>query len=466
MVGPDANLMESIPGSLGIIALLILINAFFVTAEFSLVAIRRSRVEHLAESGAWQGRLLKDAMARLDAYIATTQLGITATNLVLGAFGEPYVTRLIVTGIGVLFGQPEAAAATESSLLSSVGFVLSVVFITFVTVLFGELIPKGIALQRTEQVAVFTILPLNIFQRLTTPLVWLFNRSGNFFLRLMGLKEAPSHSMVGSAEELKLIVEASSKEGVLDESEGEIISQILDLEETLVRSIMVPRVEMVTISAEASLRDFWAMAREHRYSRVPVYQETIDNIIGVAYIKDLLEYSGPELDSIKVGSICHPAYFVPETMGARELLREMRRRKTHMAIVVDEFKGTAGLVTLEDIIEEIIGEIYDESDEEEVAPVQQIAEGVYLLDASVPLEEASKKLGIELPEGEYDTLSGFLMNEFGHIPEVGEKLEYGGYEFIVETADPRGIERVRAQNKIPEPLDDETPSESVTSEEA
>lgn len=458
--------MESIPGSLGIIAFLILINAFFVTAEFSLVAIRRSRVEHLAESGTWQGRLLKEAMARLDAYIATTQLGITATNLVLGAFGEPYVTRLIVTGIRVLFGQPEAAAATESSLLSSVGFVLAVVFITFVTVLFGELIPKGIALQRTEQVAVFTILPLNIFQRLTTPLVWLFSRSGNFFLRLMGLKEAPSHSMVGSAEELKLIVEASSKEGVLDESEGEIISQILDLEETLVRSIMVPRVEMVAISADASLRDFWAMAREHRYSRVPVYQETIDNIIGVAYIKDLLEYSGPELDSIKVGSICHPAYFVPETMGARELLREMRRRKTHMAIVVDEFKGTAGLVTLEDIIEEIIGEIYDESDEEEVAPVQQIAEGVYLLDASVPLEEASKKLGIELPEGEYDTLSGFLMNEFGHIPEVGEKLEYGGYEFIVETADPRGIERVRAQSKIPNPLDDETPSESVTSEEA
>jgi CBS domain containing-hemolysin-like protein len=229
---------------------------------------------------------------------------------------------------------------------------------------------------------------------------------------------------------------------------------------------MVPRVDMVTISAEATLREFWAMAREHRYSRVPVYQETIDNIVGVAYIKDLLDYTGPELDQIKVSSISHPAYFVPETMGARELLREMRRRKTHMAIVVDEFKGTAGLVTLEDIIEEIIGEIYDESDEEEVAPVQQIAEGVYLLDASVPLEEASKELGIELPEGEYDTLSGFLMNEFGHIPEVGEKLEYSGYVFIVETADPRGIERVRAQKKTPEPSDDETLSESVTSEDA
>lgn len=458
--------MESIPGSLGTIALLILINAFFVTAEFSLVAIRRSWVEHMAESGSWQGRMLKDALARLDAYIATTQLGITATNLILGAFGEPYVTRLIVAGIAALFGENQASAAADSSLLTSLSFVFSVILITFVTVLFGELIPKGIALQRTEQVAVFTILPLNLFQRLTAPLVWLFSRSGNFFLRLLGLKEAPSHSMVGSAEELKLIVEASSKEGVLDESEGQIISQILDLEETPVRSIMVPRVEMVAISAEASLRDFWATAREHRYSRVPVYQETIDNIVGVAYTRDLLDYSGPELEHIKVSSISHPAYFVPETMGARELLREMRRRKTHMAIVVDEFKGTAGLVTLEDIIEEIIGEIYDESDEEEKTSVQKIAEGVYLLDASVPLEEASKELGIELPEGEYDTLSGFLMNEFRHIPEVGEKLEYSGYVFVVETADPRGIERVRVQKKNPDLSDNQTLSESVTSEGA
>ncbi|RIH83937.1 Magnesium and cobalt efflux protein CorC [Meiothermus luteus] len=456
--------MESIPGSFGIIALLILINAFFVAAEFSLVAIRRSRVEQMAESGSWQGQLLKKAIERLDTYIATTQLGITATNLVLGAFGEPYVTRLIVAGIAALFGQSGAQLAQESSLLSSFSFALSVVLITFVTVLFGELIPKGVALQRTEQVAGLAILPLNLFQRLTSPLVWLFSRSGNFFLRLMGLKEAPSHSMVGSAEELKLIVEASSKQGVLDESEGEIISQILDLEETPVRSIMVPRVEMVTIAAEATLREFWQTVREHRYSRVPVYEGTVDNIIGIAYARDLLEFSESMLDSTRVKSICHPAYFVPETMGARELLREMRRRKTHMAIVVDEFKGTAGLVTLEDIIEEIIGEIYDESDEEEAAPIQELAPGVYVMDASIPLEDVSEKLGIELPEGEYGTLSGFLMDEFGRIPEAGERLEYEGYLFIVETADPRGIERVRAEKKAPQEAPQPT-GESVSSEE-
>ncbi|RDI94787.1 HlyC/CorC family transporter [Meiothermus sp. QL-1] len=455
--------MESIPGSFGIIALLILVNAFFVAAEFSLVAIRRSRVEQLAESGSWQGLLLKQAIGRLDTYIATTQLGITATNLILGAFGEPYVTRLIVSGIALLFGETEASLAANNSLLSSFSFALSVTLITFVTVLFGELVPKGVALQRTEQVASLAILPLNLFQRLTSPLVWLFSRSGNFFLRLLGLKEAPSHSMVGSAEELKLIVEASSKQGVLDESEGEIISQILDLEETQVRSIMVPRVEMVTIAAEATLREFRQMVREHRYSRVPVYQGTVDNIIGIAYARDLLEFSESALDSTLVKSICHPAYFVPETMGARELLREMRRRKTHMAIVVDEFKGTAGLVTLEDIIEEIIGEIYDESDEEEEALIQELGPGVFIMDAAIPLEDVSEKLGIALPEGEYDTLSGFLMDEFGRIPEVGEQLEYAGFLFTVETADPRGIERVRVERKTP--AENPAPAgESVVSE--
>jgi CBS domain containing-hemolysin-like protein len=453
--------MENIAGSflqIGFVFLLILINAFFVAAEFSLVAIRRSRVEQLAEGGSMVGRLLKEAIKKLDTYIATTQLGITVMGLILGAFGEPYVTRLILPVLTFLLG------GFGEEIARSVGLVLAIMLITYFTIIIGELVPKGLSLQRTEQVASLVIIPLILFQRVTYPFVWLLNRSGNLVLRLMGLKPSASNSMVGSAEELKLIVEASSKEGVLDASEGEIISQILDLEETPVRAIMVPRVEMVTISADASLREFWNTAREHRYSRVPVFRDNVDNIIGVAYAKDLLEYTGAVLDNSKVGSICHPAYFVPETMGARELLREMRRRKTHMAIVVDEFKGTAGLITLEDIIEEIIGEIYDESDEEEVAPIQEVSDGVFMLDASIPLEDASEKLGIELPNGEYDTLSGFLMHEFGHIPEAGERLEYGGMEFIVETADPRGIERVRAQRKALQDSSSETPGESVASD--
>jgi CBS domain containing-hemolysin-like protein len=457
--------MESITGGLAqisVILILILVNAFFVAAEFALVSFRRSRIEQLAEGGSWQGKLLKSAVEHLDVYIATTQLGITATSLALGAAGEPYLARLIEPGLIGALGRFVGDGTAET-----IAVIIAFALITFGTLILGELVPKGIALQRTEGTALWTILPLNLFQRLTRPLVWLINRSGNLVLRLLGLREAPSHSMVGSAEELKLIVEASSKEGVLDESEGEIISQILDLEETPVRTIMVPRVEVVAVDGEATLREFWKLVRENRYSRVPVYQETVDNIIGIAYARDLLEYSGNALDTIKVASISHPAYFVPETMGARDLLRELRRRKTHMAIVVDEFKGTAGLVTLEDIVEEIIGEIYDESDEEEEAPIRELPGGVFVLDAATPLEEVSETLGIELPEGEYETLSGFLMAQFGHIPEVGEKLEQTGYSFTVEAADPRGIERVRAERLEPTlPPSEEARDESVTSEEA
>lgn len=441
---------------------MILINAFFVAAEFSLVAIRRSRVEQMAESGSVTGKLLKEAVRTLDTYIATTQLGITVMGLILGAFGEPYITRLLLPGLTALLG------GFGEEIAQTVGFIIAILLITYFTIILGELVPKGLSLQRTEQVASFIIVPLNVFRRVTSPFVWLLKTSGNTVLRLLGLRTTTSDSMVGSAEELKLIVEASSKEGVLDASEGEIISQIIDLEETQVRSIMVPRVDMVAVSFDATLRDFLTLVREHRYSRVPVYKETVDNVIGIAYARDLLEYSGPVLETAKVSSITHPAYFVPETMGARELLRELRRRKTHIAIVVDEFKGTAGLITLEDIIEEIIGEIYDESDEEEEKQVREVGSGVYMLDAATPLEEVSEELETELPEGEYDTLSGFLMDQFGHIPEVGETLDYEGWRFTIEAADPRGIERVRAERRDPTPRasDDETTGESVKAEEA
>jgi CBS domain containing-hemolysin-like protein len=445
--------MENLAGDLskiGIIVLLIFLNGFFVAAEFSLVAIRRTRVEQLAEEGSRLALLLREAIHKLDTYIATTQLGITVTTLILGSFGEPYLTELIgkplVKVLGDLLG-PNTA--------QNIGFVLALAIITFFTIILGELAPKGISLQRTEQVALWTILPLNLFGRVMYPFVWLLNRAGSLVLRVLGLKASTSHSMVGSAEELKLLVEASSKQGVLDEAEGEIIGQILDLEETAVKAIMVPRVDVAGISKDATLAEFLTMVKEHRYSRIPVFEETIDKIIGIAYARDLIEQNPANLDKLLVASLCHPPYFVPETMGARDLLRELRRRKTHMAIVVDEFGGTAGLVTLEDIVEEIIGEIYDESDEEEEDAVKLNNQGHFVIDALAPMEEIAETLGIEAPEGEHETLSGFMMEQLGRIPETGEVLEYGGYLFTVEAADPRRIERVRAEKIQMVPVEEE-----------
>jgi putative hemolysin len=422
------------------ILLLILVNAFFVAAEFALVSLRRSRVEQMVEEGIWPGVLLKQALEHLDTYIATTQLGVTMAGLALGASAEPYLARLLapsfITLLGALLGPPIAR---------SLAFILAFGVITFLTLVLGELAPKGLALQQSEQVARRIILPLNLFLRVFWPFVRLINRAGNLVLKALHLPESSTPSLVGSPEELRLILEDSSQRGMIDQAEGEVIRQVLDLEETQVKEIMVPRVEIVGIEAQASLRELLELTNETRYSRIPIYQDGIDQIIGIAYAKDLLSFSPEVLDSTPVSVLARKPYFVPEFMPAWELLRELRRRKTHMAIVVDEFGGTAGLVTLEDVVEEIVGEIYDESDEEEPAPVKKLAEGLFLIDALAPLEEVSEALGIELPKGEYETLSGLLMERLGHIPQVGEELNLETITFTVEAADPRRVERVRAQ---------------------
>jgi CBS domain containing-hemolysin-like protein len=252
-----------------------------------------------------------------------------------------------------------------------------------------------------------------------------------------------------SERELELILAGAEESGIIEAQEEEMIHSILELEETPVREIMTPRVEMVAIEAEASLEDFLHLFREHRYSRVPVYKESVDHIVGVAYAQDLLDYYCEEdLKGRTVASIAHPPYFVPENLDAWSLLRELRRRKVHMAIVVDEFGGTAGLVTLEDVMEEIVGEIYDETDEPEDLAIRRLPDGSFSIQAQTPVDEVSEVLGVELPEGEYDTLSGFLYEQFGRIPGVGESVEWQGFRFVVESADQRRIERVRVERLV------------------
>ncbi|WP_022798010.1 hemolysin family protein [Thermus islandicus] len=426
-----------------VIGLLILANAFFVAAEFALVAVRRTRVEHLAQEGVWLAGLLRRALDQLDLYIAACQLGITMASLGLGWAGEPFLARLLDPLFLALLGHRLDGAA-----LHALSFTLAFAFITLLHVILGELAPKGLALQMAERVAFWVILPLHAFLLLFRPLIAVMNGLGNLVLRFFRLESASTHTLVGSPEELKLLVEASSRQGVLDREEGELIQHILELEETPVREIMTPRVDMVAIEAEATLEDFLHLFREHRYSRVPVYRESVDHIVGVAYAQDLLDYACDGLVARTVASIAHPAYFVPENMDAWTLLKELRRRKVHMAIVVDEFGGTAGLVTLEDVMEEIVGEIYDETDEPEDQPIKRLPDGSFSIQAQTPVDEVSEALGVELPEGEYDTLSGFLYELFGRIPGVGESVEWQGFRFLVESADQRRIERVRVERLV------------------
>lgn len=424
--------------------LLVLLNGFFVAAEFALVSVRRTRIEQLTNEGNTLARLTHRALQDLDLYIAATQLGITMASLGIGFIAEPAIEHLAGPTLHA-WGLPEATVTTIS-------FALAFGLSTALHIVFGELAPKSLALQRAEQVSMVIAVPLIAFTTVFRPVIWLLNVTGNSVVRLFGLKPVPGHHAVHSEEEIRMIVSASRQEGVLEEQEKELLNNVFDLSDTPVRGIMTPRVDMVALEEKATLRRFMALNEEHSYSRVPIYRDTIDNIVGLAYIGDVLKHLD-HLDEVTLAAVARPAVFAPENMKVIDLFQLFQKKKTHMAIVVDEFGGTAGVVTLEDALEEVVGEIYDESDDvEEEKQVQDLGGGAYLFDAMINVSEVEKTLGIDLDDeiqGNYETLSGFLFHKFEYIPQVGEEVEAEGWHFHVAEADERRVLKIRAYRKPP-----------------
>ncbi|MER3451311.1 MAG: HlyC/CorC family transporter [Thermus sp.] len=395
------------------------LSAFFSASETAFTTLYPWKVRELAEAKGRPFDLLAKDITR---FLTTVLVGNNLVNIAATAL----VTEL----------------ATEAFGSAGVGYATGAM--TFLILFFGEITPKSVAVHHAEAIARLAAWPIYGLSVLFYPLGRFFSWVSSSILRLLGLE--PRNTPLVSEEELRLILAGAEASGAIEEDEEEMIHSILELEATPVKDLMIPRVEMVAIEASATLEDFLNLVREHRYSRVPVYQENVDHIVGIAYARDLLDfYCEGDLKARRVASIAHPPYFVPENMDAWDLLRELRRRKVHMAIVVDEFGGTAGLVTLEDVIEEIVGEIYDETDEDEEAPVRRLPDGSFSVQAQLPIDEAGEALGVEFPEGEYDTLSGFLYVEFGRIPTVGESIVWDGLRFVVERADQRRVERVRVE---------------------
>lgn len=435
---------------LGIFALfvLVLMNGFFVAAEFALVSVRRTRIDQLAEEGHATSRVTRRALQNLDLYIAATQLGITMASLAIGFVAEPAIEHLLEP----VFEGQGLSEAQSRTISIGIAFALS----TVLHIVIGELAPKSWALQRSEQVSLLVTRPLLIF---TAAFKWAIvglNALGNGVVRLFGLRGVAGHHAAYSEEEIRMIVGASSQEGVLEDDEKELVYNVFDLSDTTVREIMTPRIEMVTVDGGAPLRQLLDLNAEHGYSRVPVYQDTADNIVGIVHTGDLLAHLH-ELDSVRIADVMRPVFFVPEGMKIKDLLTKMREKKSHMSIVVDEFGGTSGLVTLEDALEEIVGEIYDETDEEEQPLIEVLGEGRYLMDASLTVGEVEERLATNLEdgEGEYDTLSGFMTNHFGDIPEPGQSFVHGGWLFTVADADQRRVTRVRVE-RAPETMVFET----------
>lgn len=427
---------------LGLLALfvLVLMNGYFVAAEFALVSVRRTRIEQLAEEGNVPARATHRALQNLDLYIAATQLGITMASLAIGFVAEPAIEHLMHPLLEQM--NLSLTPAQEKTISFAVAFAIS----TILHIVFGELAPKSLALQRSEQVSLAIIRPLLFFTAVFKWAIVGLNALGNGVVRLFGLKAVAGHHTAYSEEEIRMIVSASSQEGVLEDSEKELVYNVFDLSDTTAREVMTPRVDMVVVDGAASLRRLLELNAEHGYSRIPVFQDTADNIVGIAHTSDVLKHL-EELDHLTIADVMRPVFFVPEGMKIKDLLAKMRDKKSHMSIVVDEFGGTAGLATLEDALEEIVGEIYDETDEDEIPLIEVLGEGLYLMDGSVTIHEVEERLGNELEEGEaeYGTLAGFMTSYFGDIPEVGQSFVQDGWAFTVQEADQRRVARVRVE---------------------
>ncbi len=427
--------------ALGLLALLLLVamNGFFVAAEFALVSVRATRIDQRAEAGSAAAKRTQRLLRHLDLYIAATQLGITMASLAIGFVAEPAIEHLLAP----LLSADHFTDAQIRAVSFGVAFAIS----TILHIVFGELAPKSLALQRAEAVALGISAPLQAFTVVFRPIIWLLNALGNGVVRLFGLSGDASHHTSYSSEEIRAIVSASSQEGAVGKAEEELVQNVFELSSTTVRAIMTPRTEVVAIEAALTLREVVPLIEAHAYSRLPVYRGRADDIVGVLHTADLWRHLNA-LDDVRVEQLCRPAYFAPEGMRVSQLLQVLQARSLHLAVVVDEFGGMAGIATLEDALEELVGEIYDETDEAEV-PAQRQPDGSVLVSAGTGVMEVAELLGVDLrredDDARFDTLAGFLSLRFGYIPQVGEHLEYGGWRFTVQDADQRHVRQVKVQ---------------------
>jgi CBS domain containing-hemolysin-like protein len=448
-----------LPPFLGLFAvvLLVLANGFFVATEFAIVAVRRSRLVQLAAEGHAAARAAHDVIRHLDAYIAACQFGITMASLALGWIGEPALAHLIEPPLEAVAGRFAPAAAN--------GIAVAIAFaaITALHIVIGELAPKGLALQRAERVALFVARPMQLFYFAFRWPINLLNAVGNGVLRLFGLEPAAGHEMVHSVEELRLLVTGMQQAGVVEASEARIASRAFAFGELTAGALMTPRTEVEAVPTTATREDLLGHARRSRHSRLPVYEGSLDNVVGVIYVRDLFGALDPPAGAFDLRALLRPAMSVPESKAADDLLEDMRAARRQLAVVIDEYGGTAGIVTLEDLLEALVGRIEEEPalDGEAPAPAVPAPEpdGALLLDGRTRLDEFEEIAGLRLEnavEGEVETLGGLVMLLLGRIPEVGDEVRVQGRILCVAERDGLRVAQVRVLPRDHAPADPST----------
>jgi CBS domain containing-hemolysin-like protein len=403
--------------------LLVFLNGFFVAAEFAIVKVRASQLQLKAGDGNRMAILSKHIVSHLDGYLAATQLGITLASLGLGWIGEPVVSKIIIRVMEI------AGLTINPELAHNIALPIAFAIITVLHIIFGELAPKSLAIQRSEQTTLIISYPLQFFFILFRPVIWVLNSFANFILKLIGI--SPVHgSDVHSSEELKYLVQQGQVSGKIDDAEYKIIKNAFDFSEQSVKQIMVPRTQVFALDVIDFNETMLEKVIAENYSRIPCYEENIDNVIGVVYLKDIL-LATRKNETVNLRSLIRSIHIVPETKYIGKLLNEFQLKHQQMALVVNEYGGTEGIITMEDILEELVGEIQDEFDNE-IPFVELVGEKTYNVLASASLDDINEHLPRPLEKDEqYETLAGFLFLKFGKIPFVKEKIVIDDYEFTV-----------------------------------
>lgn len=431
--------------SMFLVIFLVVGNGFFVASEFALVAVRKSRIEYLAVEGSKAAKRLLELLNNLNAYISATQLGITLFSLGLGYVAEPAIVTFIdptLTKIGEMTG---ASFLSSPAIVHTISFFIAFSFITFLHIVFGELAPKTMALELSEKVSLYIALPMQIFYKVFYYPIRLLDWAGIKTVRLFGLKPSEEHGSIYTEDEIRQLINISKESGYLNEEEQTLINQVFEFSETTVREAMIPRTEIVALPVVSSLEDIAETFRECGFSRLPIYRDSMDDIAGVVHSKDVM-ISLLKPNGFRIERILRKPFYVVDTARLEDVLRQMQQEKFHFGFVVDEHGGIEGIITLEDLLEEIVGDIADEHDKEMIEQIHEQKDGSYVLGGGLAVKDLNKRLDIELPVSEnYTTIAGFLMSEAGRVLEVGEKVTFNGHTFKIEEVGKRRILRIRME---------------------
>ena len=420
------------------VLVLIGINAFFAASEIAIISLNENKLRKMAEEGNRKAEKLLRLIKEPSKFLATIQVGVTLAGFLASATAaqnfSQYLAKLI-KNINI---------PLNDNIINSISLAMVVLILSYITLVLGELVPKRLAMQRSQQIAMFSIQPLELIAKITSPFIRLLTLSTNLIVKVFGGTPSGNDKKI-TEEEIRLMVDVGEEKGIIRGTEKEMIDNIFEFDDTQVSRVMIHRTNIVAISIEAGLEEVLETIVDEQFSRIPIYEENIDNIVGILYSKDLLKFLKPEVkEKFNMKKLIRKPFFVPVSKKTDELFKQLQISKNHMAIIIDEYGGTAGLVTIEDLIEEIVGNIFDEYDEEE-KEIEKIDDNTFVLNGSINLKIVNEFFDVEIPVENYETLSGFIIGQIGRIPEEGESLivEYDKLVFKVEKVEEKRIAKAK-----------------------